>query len=506
MKKIILVINLCTTILFSCTESKAPRYIPKVNTYTYKPTWTSLSHHTIPYWAKNVKFGIYSHWSSNTVRAQDQNYDMPIDEALTKWTGEKFDAAKWAILFKRAGAQFAGPVAWHVDGILNWASNITPYNSVKVGPHRDVVGELAQEIRRRNMKFLCSFHSTTLWGSRGKNDKVKIPADFYNQDTGDNPLIYNETGRFNNAYLQGWLDRMLEAILKYHPDMVWVDTNFGGSVGPELRHELIEGRLVSDTIEVNGIRDDIQRKLLATYFNHAAKRGQEPCFVYKSFDIPPSICMRDIENGVLPGLAFDPWMADINMMYHNGWKVQWFYSDDKKLKDANCLIDMMVDIVSKNGRMLLNVPPKIDGTFSKEEKKVLYEIGDWLKLNGEAIYGTIPWTMYGEGPSLIGNPGHHGQGYKKAYLMPKYTVQDIRFTQKDKFLYAIVLDWPVQKLLIKSLGYKKKLYKGEIKSISLIGSDCVLSWEQGPYELRVQFPKQKVGKHAYVLKIELQDL
>jgi len=464
----------------------------------YTPNWSSLHRHTTPEWLDGMKFGIYCHWGPQSVILETEDKKMGTLEAIENWKGEKFSASEWVDLFEAAGAQFAGPVAWHGSGMLNWDSKITDWNTVEKGPKVDIFESLASEIRKRDMKVLASFHSFTVWGPISKDNPVYL-------DPAKDNSAYRRTnnGRTGDDYLQGVYERITEAVDTYQPDMVWVDVSFGGTLGGELRGGFLEGKLLdSADNSVPGIKEQYQQRLISHYFNKAAEWGKEVEFIYKSFDIPPGIGLRDIENGNLEGLQYDPWMSDINMAQHHYWPSTWFYNPKNPLKDANLLVDLLVDITSKNGRMLLNVPPKADGSFAQEVKDELQEIGRWLKVNGEAVYGTIPWVFYGEGPTAVTSPGHHGQGKNRGKGIALYTEKDIRFTQKDDILYAICLGWPGEKLSIRTLGHRGKLYPGDIESISLLGTDEKITWEQTADELIVRFPEIPPCKYAYCLKID----
>lgn len=491
---------LLSLFIWSCTSNTGKQ--TNLKKEAYEANWVSLRKHSTPEWLDGMKFGIYFHWGPQTVQAAFEDQDLSKLEAIEQWTGENFDAKAWVDLMEAAGAQFGGPVAWHGSGLLNWDSELTEWNSVNKGPKVDIYGSLASELRKRGMPVISSFHTGNfwerMWGPISWKDTTYL--DPYEDHSAYATM---NDGRIATVIFDGWYDRISEAIDKYQPDMVWFDVGFGGTLVTELRNQAVKGRLLPETeIDLNCVPEDYQQRLISFYFNKGLEWGKEVEVIYKTHDIPTGIGMRDIEDGNLIGLQYDPWMADIDMSRHINWAATWFYNPKNPLKDASTLVDMLVDMTSKNGRILLNVPPMADGSFSEDVLRELHAMGAWLELNGEAIYNTIPWIFFGEGPTEVTSPGHHGQGKQGGSLIPEYTAEDIRFTQNEKYLYAICLNWPGEEIAIKTLGSKGRLHPFTIKDVSLLGCDENLEWEHSPEALIVKFPKDKPCDFAYVLKID----
>jgi len=431
----------------------------------YEPTWTSLRGHTTPEWLMDAKFGIYTHWGLSTKAYIEGNEDKSMDELIELFNPEKFDPAEWAELFEDAGARFAGPVAWHGSDYLHWDSDISDLNSFDRNPGIDIVGELEREIKKKGLKFFMSYHSI---GPR-----------------------------------EEWIDLAREGVDKYSPDVFWVDASFGGTKGGHHMKVIDNSRFTGEKSESpRMLAEKYQTAFISYYYNHALTNNKEVEFVYKSYDIPPGVGMRDLENGLLNEMAYDVWMTDMDMNLPPDWATHgWFYREGVPLRTANNIVDMLVDVVSKNGILLLNVPPLEDGTFPEEARSILLDVGSWLEVNGEAIYGSSPWFIYGEGPQRLGTgyySFHHNDHFGKLH----FNEEDVRFTINGEYLYAICLGWPGEKLEIRALNNTFKVKEGEIKSVSLLGSEESLKWDHTPEALVIDLPAGKTGGHAHVFKIE----
>lgn len=481
----------------------------------YEANWESLKKHQTPNWFKDAKFGIYCHWGPYSVpefenewyahwmytNPENPEYEEgkkfyehhtktygPLNEFGYKdfiplFTAENFDAAEWADLFQKSGAKFAGPVSEHADGFAMWDSKLTEWDASDMGPKRDVMGELAREIRKKGMKFIATYHrhwllgwyptwdKTTdasnpeyagLYGPKMKKGDFKYPPSTHDLDNGFKGYYPMADEKFN----QDWLDRLKEIINNYNPDLVWFDNKMD-VVGAPYRKEF-----------------------LSYYYNHAYKNNQEVVATYKFYDFAKGTAVLDVERARMSEMKDFPWLTDDSI----DWKA-WSHISDPDYKSANRIIDFLVDVVSKNGCLLLNITPKANGEIPEPVKERLLDIGDWLKKNGEAIYGTRPWKIYGEGPAKV------VEGHLSEQENPDNTAKDIRFTTKGNVLYIIILDWPQEQVIVSNLRKGNSLYQSEIGSIELLGHQGPLSFEIQKDGLHIAFPKNQVGKHAFVLKV-----
>lgn len=472
---------------------------------TYEPTWGSLRTHSTPQWFRDAKFGIYTHWGIYAVPARGPNatwypfnmyreetpqyeyhvktYGHPSEfgykDFIPMFTAEKFDPDEWAELFKKAGAQFAGPVGEHHDGFCMWDTQYSEWSAAKMGPKRDVVGELEKAIRKQGMRFMVALHHAENWWffpHWKKEFDVSDPryaglyGELHNLDKDPGEGIEGEERFFaqdkpSKAFLDQWKGKTLEVIDKYQPDMLWFD--FGWE----------------------RVQEHYKREMLAYYYNKAEEWGKEVLVTYKWHHLPPGAGVVDLELGRHDTLTYHEWLTDTTVDDGHGWG----YLKETEYKSLKTLVHYLVDNISKNGHLLLNVGPKPNGEIPEEAKELLVGIGEWLEVNGEAIYGTTPWMTYGEGPTEMPKAGYFMEDQEV-----EYTAQDIRFTLKDDVLYAISLGWPDERLVIETL---KHAYESEIKSVSLLGADGELEWSLTPEGLSITPPGEKPCDHAFVFKI-----
>ncbi|WP_460540395.1 alpha-L-fucosidase [Echinicola sediminis] len=469
----------------------------------YEPTWESLLEYEIPQWMKDAKFGVFIHWGPNSVPEMhtdwysrwmyldsghvDHNTGKKINDTphpasiyhkekfgdpktfgfkdlIPMWTMEKFNPKEWVDLFKKAGAQYVVPVAEHHDGFALYESSITPYHAVNMGPKRDVFKELTDEIKRQGLICGASSHLAFNWN-------------FYTQkphfDTG-NPQYadlyappHEPYSPASEAWLaEIWWPRTKEIIDKYQPDILWFDFYLDR---PEFA--------------------PYHKKLAAYYYNSGLKRDKTVVLQTKNMgyeSYPEGTHMLDLERAKMDSLRSEYWQTDTSI-----GKNSWFYAKNWIPKDAKDLVADLVDIVSKNGCLLLNIGPRKDGIIPEDQKKTLLDMGKWLEVNGEAIYGSKHWEVYGEGPTETAT-GHLSEDKNKGF-----TEKDIRFTTNGNALYATVLVPPTKDIEIRNLATSKV----DIQSIELLGFDGKIEFKQSANGTLISLPESANLKYAWVFKI-----
>lgn len=459
----------------------------------FQPDWKSLEGYTVPEWYLDAKFGIFIHWGVYSVPAFENEwyprnmylkgqkaYEHHIDtygphrrfgykDFVPEFKAERWDPDEWAELFKKSGAKYVVLVAEHHDGFAMYDCSYSEWNSIKKGPKRDIARELAVAVRKKGLVFGVSYHRAEHWwffeGGMQFDSDVKDPR--YHSLYG--PAKPSGT-QPDEEFLNEWLGRACELVDKYCPQLFWFDW----------------------WIEQNSFEPYL-KKFAAYYYNRGAQWNLGVAINYKHNAFPEKTAVLDIERGKLDTLRQRFWQTDTSVC-----KKSWGYIKDHDYKSAGSIILDLVDIASKNGCLLLNIAPRPDGTIPEEQCEILLEVGRWLEINGEAIYGTRPWIVYGEGPTRsIG-------GEFKDQSEP-FTGRDIRFTTKGSTLYAIALAWPGEELVVQSLGTNLRLYQGEIWNIKLLGSEEPVEWSLDETGLRMKVPTHKPCNYAFAFKIEKKE-
>jgi alpha-L-fucosidase len=476
---------------------------------TYEPTEESLSRHVaIPEWMQDAKMGIYFHWGVYSVPAYGdewyprrmhekggdfyqhhiETYGDPADFGYHNFVpffkAEHFDPVEWADLFLDAGAKFAGPVAEHHDGFSMWDSDVTPWNAMDMGPKRDVLGELYKEFEKRGMKTIATFHHARnlqryreTWKEEASKAKGFSKSHYQFLPgwpaTSDDPKLKYLYGNIpEEQWLEEvWLGKLKEVINNYQPDVLWFDS-WMDMIPLETRYEFA-----------------------AYYLNAAEKWNKDVIIARKQEDMPLSFTMKDHEKSREPKALPQTWMTDDTISTGS-----WCYTEDLVIKPLSKVVHALIDTVSKNGVMLLNISPMADGTIPADQKNSLIGLGRWLKVYGEAIYGTRPWINAAEGPTA--EPSGGFKDHQK-FLSLEYTPKDIRYTAtKDgKTVYAFTMGAPDvgEEILLTTFADQNV----KVKSVSLLsGGD--MKWSMTTKGLEITLLEPADDPMAAVFEINLK--
>ncbi|HLP08409.1 MAG TPA: alpha-L-fucosidase [Opitutaceae bacterium] len=525
-----------TVIVSTAAEPMAPG--------RFAPTWQSLQQYEVPEWFRDAKFGIWAHWGpqcqpargdwyarhmyfedgpawgTNVTAFHRETYGHPsqagFKEVIHAWKAEKWDPEKLVALYKRAGAQYFFALANHHDNLDLWDSKYQPWNSVRVGPQKDLVAGWAKAARANGLKFGVSVHAAHAWSwyepSQGADKNGPLagvpydgkltaadgkgkwwdgldPQDLYEQRHApspdfDKPLTIHARWDWNNgvtppdrAYCEKFYNRTIELIEKYQPDLIYFD----------------------DTALPLWPASDAGLKIAAHFYNRNDQwRGNDGVLFGKGLEPDQKGCMAlDIERGRSHIIEPLPWQTDTCL---GDWHYNQAVFDNHAYKSALTVVHTLIDVVSKNGNLLLNVPLRGDGTPDEDEIAVIEGIAGWMQINQDAIHGTRPWKVMGEGPQMASTEASIGGNFNEDKVKP-FTAEDVRFTTKGATLNAIVMGAPKTTVVIQSLGTAAKLYEGAIGSVTLLGSDEKLTWSQTADALTIEAPKTIPNDIALVFQI-----
>ena len=518
MKTSIPFIFLFSLAFLACNPDQSKTKVNQKEVIQFESSWESLKKHETPEWLLDAKFGIYAHWGLYSVPAYGsawygrQMYEMDSDihrhhvetygdpsefrnkDFIPLFKAENYDPDEWADIIEASGARYAGIAVVHHDGYCLWDSEHTRWNSMDTGPKRDLYGELVQSLRKKEgMKVIATFHHIRTFNwylpYRGlffepidtelRQAYLSKDWDIFDPDYAD--LYWNqETGK-EEDFIREWNNKVKEVIGKYQPDVIWFD---GGQF-----QDSINELMVTD--------------LLSHYYNKEAEWDKEVEILNKlpvsmKFNFPEAVGIKTYEEGRDRGSVVNGSWVDDMKISHSGWG----YLEGQTYKDPNVIIDGLIDRVSRGGGLLLSLSPKSDGTISQEQKDVLTEIGGWLKINGDAIYGTRMWKIQSEGDEekLIKTGRKH-----PSWKFDLCNAGDVRFTKKGNALFAMVLGVPEdEKIVIESLGNPTPISTKGIHKISLLGSDEKINWARNDAGLTIQTPSHIPSDYALTFKIELK--
>lgn len=455
-------------------------------TQIFQPDWDNIAaNYQFPKWFTDAKFGIFIHWGVYSVPAFGNEWyarnmyqqgsrefehhvatygtqdKFGYKDFIPMFKAEKFDAGEWAKLFKASGAKYVVPVAEHHDGFSMYNSELNEWNSVAMGPKKDIVGLLKTAVEKEGLTFGLSTHrAENAWFFNGG---MKFPSDVQDESITLYGRRYADQA-YTEDLAKEWLERTYELVNKYEPKLIWFDWT------------------VNDSILMPYFN-----KFLAYYYNNAHDWGEQVAVNTKQ-GYPTNVQVWDVERGKSGNMMQFPWQTDTSV-----GKKSWCYIEGEENKTPGQIVHDLIDIVSKNGNLLLNIGPRPDGTITEEQTAILLAIGEWLKVNGEAIYGTSCWKKSGEGVTET------TRGSFTDNTAVEYVAQDMRFTTKGNDFFVIPLNWG-DKILVKSLN-KDAVNDAEILNVSLLGSDEKVTWKLTDDGLSLEFPKKKPCEFAYAFKI-----
>ncbi|HWA27477.1 MAG TPA: alpha-L-fucosidase [Lacunisphaera sp.] len=510
----------------------------------FAPSWASLRQYRVPGWFRDAKFGIWAHWGpqcepergdwyarhlyfengpawgANVTVSHRETYGHPsqagFKEVIHAWKAEKWDPDRLLDLYRRAGARYFFALANHHDNFDLWDSKYQPWNSVRVGPQKNLIAGWARAARAHGLKFGVSVHASHAWSwyepAQGADKKGPLagvpydgkltkadgkgtwwegldPQDLYEQRHEpapgfDDPKTIHARWEWgggltppSQAYCEKFYNRTIELIDKYRPDLIYFD----------------------DTALPLWPVSDAGLKIAAHFYNRSnAWRSDDGVLFGKILDPDQRQCMVwDIERGRSNVIEPEPWQTDTCL---GDWHYNRAVLDRHGYKSARTVVHTLIDVVSKNGNLLLNVPLKGDGTPDADEIAILEGISAWMQINQESIHDTRPWKVPGEGPQMANLKPLQGPGFNEGEGSP-FTAEDIRFTRKDAILYAHVLGAPKSAVTIRSLGTAAGLLDGAIGSVTLLGSDEKLTWSQSADALTIEPPAGIPNAIALVFRI-----
>ena len=478
---------------------------------SFAGTRSSLKGYQIPEWFRDAKFGIWAHWGPQSaiedgdwyarnmyMQGSDQykyhveHYGHPskvgYKDLVDNWKAAKWDPDYLMSLYKKAGAKYFVSMGVHHDNFDLWDSKCTRWNSVNMGPKKDIVGIWKKAAQKQGLRFGVSEHlwiSYKWWAVAHGADKTGplagVPYDGIDPNFADlyhdtdsarfgEKLDWNEDG-IPESWRRHWVDRITDLIDKSQPDFLYTD-----------------GHL---PFEEYGL------KVVSHLYNVSAQlHGGLTEAIYTSkeeSDCAIGTCLLDHERGVADGIAKNPWETDTCIG-------QWHYMRGQQYKTPKKVIDLLADIVSKNGNLLLSIPLPNSGELDDKETKILADITAWMDINSEGIHASRPWKIYGEGPSTKAKveTGNFNEDKQK-----DLTATDVRFTTKGSTLYAFLMGWPEHQATVSALGLASPQQPGKIRRVELLGHKGDLKWKQDDAALTVEMPAEKISDLAVTLKVEL---